>query len=336
MKMTNKQTGSFKAQARGQSSIQPTVSVIVNCLNGSKYLREAIDSIYAQTYKDWEIILWDNASTDNSPEIARNYDGKLRYFRGEKTVPLYAARNLALQQARGRYIGFLDCDDMWLPQKLEWQIPLFESDNKIALVYSNVKILEENGSVRRINNVQPSGRIFRQLLKHYNINLQTAMISKAALDSLQNWFDDTLNLAGDVDLFLRIAHDWDAKYLDKVTVIYREHGENLSLKLAEEIPVELECIIGKLSNLYKNFRKEYEMEIIELRMRLQKGLAVSKWKSGKNSEARQIALSHLLSMRPFILLYLSSFFPYRVMSFMRNNVLWQYAMRLYKAIAFLN
>ena len=113
----------------------PTVSVIMNCFNGEKYLREAIDSVYAQTYKNWEIIFWDNASTDNSAEIAKSYDEKLRYFRGEKTVPLYAARNLALKQAKGKYIAFLDCDDYWLPQKLERQVEIFESDKKIGLVY---------------------------------------------------------------------------------------------------------------------------------------------------------------------------------------------------------
>ena len=126
-----------------------TVSVIMNCLNCSKYLREAIDSVYAQTYKNWEIIFWDNASTDNSAEIAKSYDEKLRYFRGEKTVPLYAARNLALKQAKGKYIAFLDCDDYWLPQKLERQVEIFESDKNIGLVYSNVEILERSGFRRK-------------------------------------------------------------------------------------------------------------------------------------------------------------------------------------------
>jgi len=70
---------------------QSTVSVIMNCLNYSKYLREAIDSVYVQTYKDWEIIFWDNASTDNSAEIARSYDRRLRYFRS-KVFAVYPER----------------------------------------------------------------------------------------------------------------------------------------------------------------------------------------------------------------------------------------------------
>ncbi|MEK7079138.1 MAG: glycosyltransferase, partial [Patescibacteria group bacterium] len=66
----------------------PKVSIIMNCFNGSKYLRESIDSVYAQTYRNWEIIFWDNASTDNSAEIAKNYDSRLRYFRSERNYPL--------------------------------------------------------------------------------------------------------------------------------------------------------------------------------------------------------------------------------------------------------
>src|SRR3989337_956605 len=118
-------------------TIKPTVSVIMNCLNCSKYLREAIDSVYAQTYKDWEIIFWDNCSTDSSSDIAKNYDSHLRYFKGEEFLPLGIARNKAVGQAEGEYVAFLDCDDLWLPKKLELQMPLFEKGKDTILIYSN-------------------------------------------------------------------------------------------------------------------------------------------------------------------------------------------------------
>ena len=101
---------------------KPLVSVIMNCLNGEKFLREAIDSVYSQTYKNWEIIFWDNVSTDRSNEIANSYDSRLRYFRGKKTISLGAARIKALENCRGEYIAFLDVDDLWLTKKLELQI----------------------------------------------------------------------------------------------------------------------------------------------------------------------------------------------------------------------
>ena len=85
----------------------PLVSVIMNCYNGSSYLGKAIDSVYAQTFSNWEIIFWDNASTDESGTIARSYDERLKYFRTEKNSPLGEARNSALSKVSGKYIGFL-------------------------------------------------------------------------------------------------------------------------------------------------------------------------------------------------------------------------------------
>ena len=98
----------------------PLVSIIMNCYNGEKFLKEAIDSIYAQTYSNWEIIFWDNASTDDSACIAKSYDDRLKYHLAQETTPLGEARDLALKKINGKYISFLDCDDIWLPKKLKF------------------------------------------------------------------------------------------------------------------------------------------------------------------------------------------------------------------------
>lgn len=299
----------------------PTVSVIMNCLNCSKYLREAIDRVYAQTFKDWEIIFWDNASTDSSAEIAKSYDTKLRYFRGDKTVPLYAARNFALKEAQGKYIAFLDCDDYWLPQKLERQVEIFESDKNIGLVYSNVEILERNGFRRKkFNKKQPSGRIFRYLLRKYNISLPTTIISKHVLESLRHWFDDSLNFSGDADLFLRIAHDWNVFYLPEVTAIYREHDESFTSTKISYIPIENEYILNKLSNIYEGFRKEYETEIKAFRKWAQIAVIMSYWKAGKNVEARKVAIENARLSNIFIILYLMSYLSFPLMNKIRVKV----------------
>src|SRR5829696_2506866 len=104
----------------------PLVSVIMNCFNGEKYLREAIDSVLAQSYTNWEIIFWDNQSTDDSARIVRSYrDPRLKYFYAPTHLPLYGARNHAIDRAAGELIAFLDVDDWWIPSKLEQQVPLF-------------------------------------------------------------------------------------------------------------------------------------------------------------------------------------------------------------------
>ena len=109
----------------------------MNCRNGEEYLREAIDSIYTQDYKNWEIIFWDNASTDNSASIAKCYDKKLRYFKSDNDLTLGAARNLAMAEARGEYLTFLDCDDIWFPEKLKKQTLLLDTQSGADFIYSN-------------------------------------------------------------------------------------------------------------------------------------------------------------------------------------------------------
>ena len=114
------------------------VTIILNCYNGEKYLIEALKSIENQTYKNWELVFWDNLSTDKSKEILKSFKNKkFRYFKSKKHTSLYSARNLAIRKAKGEYISFLDCDDTWENNKLKKQIKLFE-DKKVAVVYGNL------------------------------------------------------------------------------------------------------------------------------------------------------------------------------------------------------
>lgn len=275
-------------------SKKPTVSVIVNCFNGEKYLHEAIESIYAQTYKDWEIVFWDNASIDNSAKIAKGYDSRLKYYRGEKNIPLYAARNLAIKHTRGDFIAFLDCDDIWLPTKLEKQIGLF-SDDKVGLVFSNTYFFNQKTGKHRIlyKKNPPSGMIFRQLIAKYFLSLETVVIRKKSLQSLAEYFDDRFNAVGDADLFIRICNCWNAAYVDEPLGKWRIHGENITILKIEQFGIELKMMLDKYRKLYNNFDKDYSREIDKLESKIAYYIGVSLWQKGSNRKARSI-------IRPFI------------------------------------
>lgn len=210
----------------------PRVSVIMNCYNSSTYLREAINSVYAQTYNDWEIIFWDNASTDNSAEIAKSYDEKLRYFHAEKTVPLGNARNLAIEKARGEFIAFLDCDDVWLPEKLEKQIGFLESHDDVAMVYSDIVSIDENGKLIESylkNRKFYRGEIFEKLLVYNFIPILTVILRKKVLDEV-GMFDASYMIDEDYELFLRISESHKIDFLNAPLAKYRIHGNNLCKK----------------------------------------------------------------------------------------------------------
>jgi glycosyltransferase involved in cell wall biosynthesis len=103
----------------------PLVSVIMNVRNGASTLREAVDSVMAQTFTDWELIVWDDCSTDHSAQIIAEYrDRRVRYFLSPKDTPLGKARDNAIRQATGAWVAFLDQDDIWMPRKLEMQMAL--------------------------------------------------------------------------------------------------------------------------------------------------------------------------------------------------------------------
>lgn len=293
----------------------PKVSVIMNCYNGEKYLKEAIDSVYLQTYQNWEIIFWDNASTDNSSEIARNYDGKLRYFLGEKTVPLYAARNYALEKSRGEYIAILDCDDIWLPAKLEEQIPLLEKNKEIGLVYSDAIRFNERGKEKRsfVSKKPYRGNIFSELLLCNFINTQTVVIRKNVFDSLNYWFDNRLTIAGDLDAYLRISHKWTVDYIDKPLVRYRVHNASTTYKEGRERMItELDLMMENLKNTINGFENKYHKELESLKMKRDVHLSLLDWQRGNKKQARRRIRMVFHGNMPYLVLYVLMYLPYRI------------------------
>ena len=116
---------------------QPLVSILMNCYNGEKFLREALNSILAQTYQNWELIFWDNQSTDQSSKICKSYeDSRIRYFYSQKHVELGAARKLAFKKIRGDFVAILDVDDISHPKRLERQVKFLQENPEVALVGS--------------------------------------------------------------------------------------------------------------------------------------------------------------------------------------------------------
>ena len=229
-------------------SVSPTFSVIINCLNAEKYLQKAIDSVYAQTFSDWEIILWDNCSTDRTAEITQGYDQRLKYFRGEETIPLGAARNRAIEKSTGRFVAFLDSDDWWFETKLE-KYELAFSDEKIGLVYGNCSIFYSNDKVKTLYPdvwELPQGKIFIKLMEHPFINFQSVVVRRGLLAVMDHWFDESLEVTEDLDFLLRFSLLTDAVGLPENLCSYRVHSESFTWKKSALFIEEKLRILDKL------------------------------------------------------------------------------------------
>lgn len=296
---------------------EPLVSVIMNCYNSAKYLAAAIDSVYSQTYQNWEIVFWDNASTDNSPEIAKSFDHRLRYFRGEVTVPLYEARNFAIEQCKGQFIAFLDCDDLWFEGKLAKQIPLFE-DQSVGLVYCDSLFFRENGKEKKnfSNKCPLSGRVFNELLNDYILDIESVVIRRSVLDAYGLKFDRSLNLVGDFDLFCQVAYYSSIDYVSDVLVRYRIHDDNLSFKMKDQFAVELENVYHKFLKLYPDVLNFSNTKGLLSRIQFMK--ARDYWESGCAVSARRMLSKAENSKRKF-LLYIVTFFPYKFVSWIARR-----------------
>ena len=123
----------------------PLVSIIMNCYNGEKFLEKSLKSIINQTYKKWELIFWDNNSNDNSKRVFKKFtDKRFKYYNSKKVLNLYHARNSAIKHAKGKYICFLDVDDLWVKKKLESQIKFFSKNSDYKILYSNFYVKDEN------------------------------------------------------------------------------------------------------------------------------------------------------------------------------------------------
>ena len=210
---------------------QPLVSVIMNCYNGEKYLHKAIESVLSQTYNNWEVIFWDNQSTDASAKIFNSYnDKRLRYFFAPAHDTLYGARNFAIEKSSGKFLAFLDVDDFWIPIKLECQIPLF-SDEEVGLVYSNFFWKNELKNSEYIAHKRelPSGFILGSLLKNYSVGLLTVIVRRSAFMKLQLAFNPSYNIIGDFDMAIRLSIHWKFGVVQFPTAYCRWHGNNLQI-----------------------------------------------------------------------------------------------------------
>jgi len=274
----------------------PKVSIIMNCYNSDKYLKEAIESIYAQTYQDWEIIFWDNQSTDNSANIAKSYDERLRYFYGEEHLPLGVVRNKPLDHVRGEYIAYIDCDDEWLPEKLERQVEVFENDSNVDFIYSNFIINNIKKKKKKIahKNIQPDGDVFNSQISKYSIGFQTVMFKTELLSKVDEWFDINLNHSGEYELFLRFFGIVKANvyYIKNPLVIYRIHGANLSLTQREKFIIDFRYLIQKFTELYDVNDKDIQEGIRMLNRRADITEATIYLSSGEQKKASALLRNH--------------------------------------------
>lgn len=214
----------------------PRVSVVITCYNYGRYLSMCVDSVLRQTQPAFEVIVVDDGSTDETPQVAARFaeTGSITYIQRENGGQA-AAKNTGIKAARGELIAFLDADDAWERTKLAKQLPLFE-DPAVGVVYSNARWIDEAGNpvVREDRGKYlrlQAGRVTDRLFHDNFVWFSSSVVRRSCLDEL-GAFDESLEMGIDWDLWLRISTRYAFAFVDEPLLDYRiGHSQQMSRNL---------------------------------------------------------------------------------------------------------
>lgn len=230
----------------------PAVSVIIPTYNRAHLIDKAIKSVLNQTFQDFEVIVVDDASTDNTEEMAKSFaDFKVYYICHQHNRGASAARNSGIEASRGEYIAFLDSDDEWLPEKLNKQMKIFESESsEVGVVYTGVYYGDEKDKkVKKVHMPRKEGYIYEDLLKRETeIYISTVLLKKECFTKV-GLFDESLFIGEDYDMWLRIAKYYKFRAIKELLVVGLIHDSQITAN--SEVMIE-----G-----VKKFQQKYSKEL---------------------------------------------------------------------------
>jgi len=246
----------------------PKVSVIIPTHNRAEFLRLAITSVIDQTFKDWEIIVVDDHSTDNTPAVVESFaDERIKYLKNRGKNGPSISRNLAISSASGEYIAFLDDDDEWLLDKLQRQIEVLDkSRSNICGVHSNLFMIE-----KMTGNIIPydpgteklKGNLLHQLAICCPLVTPTVLIKKRCLDEV-GLFDETISYMEDRDLWIRLSMKWDFEYISKpLAKIYLHNRTHLSQDIEAQISGK-EILYVRYPHIFQENRKRWSEYLLTI------------------------------------------------------------------------
>ncbi|MFH1638903.1 MAG: glycosyltransferase, partial [Chloroflexota bacterium] len=228
------------------------------------------------------------------------------------TYPLGRARNLAFKEATGEYIALLDCDDIWLPNKLKEQIALFTKNPDLGMTYSNSIFFDNDGEkFHMFQAVRPQrGYVFGNLLKKNFISSETMIFRKSALDSLDYLFNEEFTMVMDYELTLRLAYLYEMDYIDEPLSKWRMHPGSESNNKRFLIPHETLKMLEILLDWKPDIGTRFNHEMNVFKKALSYDFALEAWFKG-DRQALRLHLKPYLKDKKFLLTYiLSSFMPY--------------------------
>lgn len=213
---------------------KPVISVIVPVFNASRYLQAALESILNQTYKNFELIVIDDGSTDNSYQIAKSLartDSRLHVFKNKKNLNIIATLNRGVKLTRGQYIARMDADDIALPERLKIQLRYLRTHPETIVVGSNCYTIDQENNFIGFKRFPLSNKAIKSMIFLINpMQHPTMLINTSLLPKNFSWYNTNLVHAEDLDLLFRLAKIGRVKNLRKPLLFYRLHLNSKTFK----------------------------------------------------------------------------------------------------------
>jgi glycosyltransferase involved in cell wall biosynthesis len=224
----------------------PTVSVIIPFYNRLSWLEEAIKSVLVQSCKDYEIILVDDGSNTTYNFLPNISDNRIRYVRQENRGPA-AARNLGIELSQGKFVAFLDSDDLWLPNKLEIQLRYMQDNPKIGLSHTSYTRMSPKGDLlEKISSGKFTGYVYPKIILSCPIATPTVIIRKNILNNIK--FNEGVKIGEDVILWIQISKQHKILGIDIPLTKVRIHGDNAAIDIHKNLHGNLNIINYTLEN----------------------------------------------------------------------------------------
>jgi len=326
-----------------------TVSIVIPTYNNAQFLPECLGSVFAQTFVDYEIVIIDDGSTDGTKEVLEAFRGKIRYYY-QPNQGLAVARNRGLEESRGKFVTYLDADDVWLPENLKMKLGVFQKHPEIGGVFSDFSVFDESGVIhlRGTKFVFPffkrTGKDFPQIFPHEekiadgfahrvklyfghvfselfwgNFILPSSMVFRRDCALETGYFVSHMRTQQDYEYWLRFSKSYPLAYIDEVLMRYRRHLNQLTNHA--NIARIFETVIEIINQYESKFggpdgRQQFNRRKSELLLDLSKVYM----DQGRKGEARRLLLTSQQLYPRRISTYIQmalTFLPLRVISFMR-------------------
>ena len=246
----------------------PAVSVIIRTYNRAVLLQQAIQSVLGQTFQDFEIIVVNNSSTDNTIEVVKSFkDERIRIINTRNKGIIAKSRNVGLKESQGDYIAFLDDDDLWCPEKLEIQVEYLRKHPEYYLVYSNAWIIDETGARKGLImdlELFKEGEIFKYLVKCNFIPQLTVLMKREVFDNIGFFNEDhSVVPVDDYEYWLRVALQYKIGFVEEPLARYRVHSGGMS-RAANLAPAQQKILFSLLEDPSVPNKNKIEERVYEL------------------------------------------------------------------------